>query len=94
MSRGTNRRQALATLGAMALSAGIPALRAQTPVATGLAADPSRLGTRRIPSTGEAMPVIGLGTWITFNVGNDPVARANAAEVMRACGVATLHGPR
>lgn len=42
------------------------------------------MATRRIPSSGEAMPVIGLGTWITFNVGNDPVARATSTEVMRA----------
>lgn len=27
--------------------------------------------------------MIGLGTWITFNVGNDRVARDNSAEVMR-----------
>jgi diketogulonate reductase-like aldo/keto reductase len=27
--------------------------------------------------------VIGLGSWITFNVGNDPVARAACAAVMR-----------
>ena len=27
--------------------------------------------TRPVPSTGEAVPVIGLGSWITFNVGND-----------------------
>ena len=39
--------------------------------------------TRRIPSTGEALPVIGLGSWITFNVGDDTVARDNCAEVMR-----------
>jgi len=25
--------------------------------------------TRAIPSTGERLPVIGIGTWITFNVG-------------------------
>lgn len=30
------------------------------------------------------MPLIGLGTWITFNVGRDPVARASSTEVMRA----------
>ena len=29
------------------------------------------------------MPVIGLGSWITFNVGNDRVARDACAEVMR-----------
>jgi len=40
--------------------------------------------TRPIPSSGEAIPLIGLGTWITFNVGNDPVARDSCAEVMRA----------
>jgi diketogulonate reductase-like aldo/keto reductase len=40
--------------------------------------------TRPIPSSGEPMPVVGLGTWITFNVGNDRVARDASAEVMRA----------
>jgi diketogulonate reductase-like aldo/keto reductase len=40
--------------------------------------------TRPIPSTGEALPVIGLGTWITFNVGRDPDAREACADVMRA----------
>lgn len=40
--------------------------------------------TRRIPSSGEAVPVVGLGTWITFNVGNDPRARDASAEVVRA----------
>jgi diketogulonate reductase-like aldo/keto reductase len=29
------------------------------------------------------MPVVGLGSWITFNVGNDRVARDASAEVMR-----------
>ena len=40
--------------------------------------------TRRIPSSGEEMPVVGLGTWITFNVGNDVAARDSSADVMRA----------
>lgn len=40
--------------------------------------------TKAIPSTGEAMPLIGLGSWITFNVGFDPVARASSAEVIDA----------
>ena len=39
--------------------------------------------TRFIPSSREALPLIGLGSWITFNVGNDPVERAACAEVMR-----------
>ena len=40
--------------------------------------------TRPIPSSGEAVPVVGLGSWITFNVGNDNVARDSCADVMRA----------
>jgi diketogulonate reductase-like aldo/keto reductase len=40
--------------------------------------------TRRIPSSGEVLPVVGLGSWITFNVGDDRVARDNCASVMRA----------
>ena len=40
--------------------------------------------TRPIPSTGERLPVIGLGSWITFNVGDDPELRNECTEVMRA----------
>lgn len=40
--------------------------------------------TRGIPSTGEHLPVIGLGSWITFNVGNDPAARETCTAVVRA----------
>jgi diketogulonate reductase-like aldo/keto reductase len=40
--------------------------------------------TRRIPSSGEEIPVVGLGTWITFNVGDDTAARDQCTEVMRA----------
>jgi diketogulonate reductase-like aldo/keto reductase len=43
-----------------------------------------RILTKPIPSSGEALPVMGLGTWITFNVGGDSVARDACAEVMRA----------
>jgi diketogulonate reductase-like aldo/keto reductase len=38
--------------------------------------------TRPIPSTGEAMPVIGLGTWPMFDVGQDEAARAPLREVV------------
>jgi len=46
-------------------------------------AQPSVL-TKPIPSTGEALPLIGLGTWITFNVGKDIEARDSCTEVLRA----------
>lgn len=39
---------------------------------------------RPIPSSGEMIPAIGLGTWITFNVGEDPVLRGECVEVMDA----------
>jgi diketogulonate reductase-like aldo/keto reductase len=40
--------------------------------------------TRPVPSSGEALPLVGLGSWITFNVGDDPVARDACAQVMGA----------
>lgn len=38
----------------------------------------------KIPSSGEALPVIGLGTWQTFDVGPTAVERAPLKEVLRA----------
>jgi diketogulonate reductase-like aldo/keto reductase len=39
--------------------------------------------TRPIPSTGEAMPVVGLGTWPIFDVGTDDVSRRPLLEVTK-----------
>jgi aryl-alcohol dehydrogenase-like predicted oxidoreductase len=39
--------------------------------------------TRAIPSSGEELPVIGLGTWQTFDVGTSAGARAPLLEVVR-----------
>jgi diketogulonate reductase-like aldo/keto reductase len=39
--------------------------------------------TRAIPKSGEALPVIGLGTWQTFDVGDDEATRGKLAEVLR-----------
>lgn len=36
-----------------------------------------------IPSTGESIPSIGMGTWITFHVGDDPWARDQRVEVLQ-----------
>jgi diketogulonate reductase-like aldo/keto reductase len=68
------RRQLLRALPALAA-----AMASSAP-----AAAPEPVLARKIPSSGEALPVVGLGTWITFNVGNDSVARDASAEVMRA----------
>lgn len=37
-----------------------------------------------IPATGERLPVIGMGSWITFDVGNNVYERAVRAKVMQA----------
>ena len=39
--------------------------------------------TRTIPATGEQIPVIGMGSWITFDVGENPTARATRVQVLR-----------
>src|SRR5947209_3749211 len=44
----------------------------------------ARMQRRKIPATGEELPVIGCGTWQTFDVGASPAERAPLAEVLRA----------
>mgnify|MGYP003373155643 FL=1 len=68
-------QQALALAGAAALPA-----HAQAQGQPGAPAPQ----TRAIPRSGEAVPLVGLGSWITFNVGNDAVAREACADVMQA----------
>jgi diketogulonate reductase-like aldo/keto reductase len=41
-----------------------------------------RIMTRKIPSTNEELPAIGLGTWQVFDAGNDAAARAPLREVI------------
>ena len=38
---------------------------------------------RPIPSSGETLPIIGLGTWQTFDVGPEPARRAALQDVLR-----------
>jgi diketogulonate reductase-like aldo/keto reductase len=38
---------------------------------------------REIPKTGEPIPAVGMGTWITFNVGASEVLRRRRLEVLR-----------
>ncbi|MEM9107333.1 MAG: aldo/keto reductase [Pseudomonadota bacterium] len=37
---------------------------------------------RIIPSSGEPIPAVGLGSWITFNIGNDPLLLEECTAVM------------
>ena len=73
----TSRRQALAALAALGAAATLPlSAHGQAPA--------DRPLTRPIPSSGESIPLVGLGTWITFNVGNDRALREQSTAVMRA----------
>ena len=70
-----DRRGALRFLGAAGLVAAAPA-RAQ-----GAAA----LHARAVPSSGEKIPVVGLGTWITFDVGGaESAQRRVRGDILRA----------
>ena len=47
-------------------------------------AQSSGIVSRPIPASGEYLPLIGLGTWQVFDVGNDRAARAPLREVLDA----------
>ncbi len=42
----------------------------------------TELLSRKIPSSGEAIPILGMGTWITFNVGKNKRLRDKRLEVL------------
>src|ERR1044071_5612568 len=44
----------------------------------------SRIVLKRIPSSGEELPAIGIGTWQTFDVRGDPAALSPLREVLEA----------
>ncbi len=60
----------LATLGAAAALGAGPAVAAP-------------MLTRPIPATGEPVPAIGMGSWITFNVGSDKRLRDRRVKVLQ-----------
>ena len=73
--RRISRRSALATLGAVAATSLVGSRLALSAPAGTL--------TKAIPATGEQVPVIGMGSWITFNVGDDTALRDDRVEVLR-----------
>src|SRR5258706_2302457 len=74
---GQNRRDLMRSL----LLAGTGAFLSRT-VSAAPAASPSVL-SRAIPASGERLPVIGLGTWQAFDVGNDAGGRRDCADTLR-----------
>ncbi|MFE1602254.1 aldo/keto reductase [Methylobacterium sp. ID0610] len=85
MDAGSTRRAVLQ--GAAALATGLPAtgLPATGLPAMGLPARAEGTGmlTRTIPSSGESLPVIGLGTWLGFDVGEGEAERERLGAVVR-----------
>ncbi|MGJ3241524.1 MAG: aldo/keto reductase [Opitutales bacterium] len=49
----------------------------------GVETAPQTLITKAIPATGEGIPVIGMGTWITFNVGSAPDLLRQRTAILR-----------
>jgi len=66
----------------LALSAGLGAAAALG-IAPARAQATKPVLTRKIPRSGESLPVIGLGTAIVFDIGNDAAKRAERTAVIR-----------
>ncbi|MBE0509939.1 MAG: aldo/keto reductase [Chromatiales bacterium] len=49
----------------------------------GQAREPAQRLHRSIPATGQRLPLIGMGSWISLNVGSDPAARAARTALLR-----------
>jgi diketogulonate reductase-like aldo/keto reductase len=55
---------------------------AMTPAVRGAASEVRAIETRKIPKTGEALPVIWLGTWQSFDIGRTASERAPRRQVL------------
>jgi diketogulonate reductase-like aldo/keto reductase len=77
MTLKITRSTLLRTAGAAGLATALP------PIAHGQTAMPEKMHLRVIPSSGAPLPVVGCGTWRTFDVGSQPNDRAPLAEVLR-----------
>jgi diketogulonate reductase-like aldo/keto reductase len=78
--RQIDRREALARIGLTAAGLAMGASSSVMGQATGAEA----IHQRRIPSSGEMLPVIGLGTWQTFDVGPGAAQRTPLEAVLLA----------
>jgi diketogulonate reductase-like aldo/keto reductase len=62
---------------------GVVAGLGAAPLLPGLAGADDAMITKAIPATGERIPAIGMGTWITFNVGEDAALRRDRLAILR-----------
>lgn len=80
MSHSSSRRRFLSQLSctlALPYLAGVPSFASERTSAS------DDLLTKPIPVSGERLPVIGMGTWRTFNVGADPHLRSARSKVLQ-----------
>ncbi|MCY7386527.1 MAG: aldo/keto reductase [Burkholderiales bacterium] len=73
-----NRRNALQVLAMAAGAAHLPGHAVDEKSTSG-----QKMAMRKIPSTGELLPVLGLGTWQTFDVGAEAAVRSPLEGVLR-----------
>lgn len=71
-----SRRAFLASMGALGAAASVGS--------GGAAASAAPVLEKAIPATGEKLPAIGMGSWITFNVGQDTARRDARRDVLQA----------
>lgn len=74
MAHELTRRRFLAAMAAAGLSCRMPAL---------MAAPKGDVMMNPIPSSGERLPAVGMGTWRTFNVGGDQYLIDQRTEVLK-----------
>jgi len=79
-----DRRNFLALSGLAAVGASGPASADPVAAPPAAASPADKRITRRIPSTGEALPAVGLGTSGAFEVGADESARGPLREVLKS----------
>ena len=78
MANQITRRKFLISSGLAGIALKAPMLFANTSGSTALSPT-----MRRIPGTDESIPAIGMGTWITFNVGGDEQLITQRTEVLK-----------
>jgi len=73
-----SRRRAVAAAGGAVLSGALPWFAPAVHGAEG------PIATRPIPSSGERLPIVGIGTAVIFDYQDDPAKQAARREVIRA----------
>jgi len=77
-----SRRRLLHAASGLLVAGTSPGMAPAVPAGTGPSAASAL--TKPIPASGEALPAIGMGTWITFNVGDNAAALATRRDILDA----------